>query len=54
MLFGYFDGTLRLEQRVAADIHLHGCQECIGYLWRYCEVVSLLAEQGLRKEPHVL
>jgi len=49
MLLRYFDGTLNQDRRAAIDFHLSRCEECSGYLWRYCKVVSLLTEQGLRK-----
>ena len=54
MLLRYIDGSLRPDQRAAVDIHLIGCEECSGYFLRYCKVVSLLAEQRLRREPQTL
>ena len=51
ILLRYFDGSLGPDQRAAVDMHLYGCEECRGYLWRYCNVVSLLAEQRLRRKP---
>ena len=54
ILLRYVDGSLHPDLRAAVDIHLTGCEECSGYLWRYCKVLSLLAEQRLRREPQFL